>query len=270
MTRSLDHQIANNRVDFLCVGCQKGGTTSLRAYLRSHPEIDMPVNEVHYFDDESQDWNCPYPLYYHNCFESLKPSTNLGTAFSDLKSRLIKRGEVTPYYIYWEPCAERIYSYNPRMKIIILLRDPMARAYSHWQMEVSKSREHLPFSECIRAERGRLTKYPPFYQHRVCSYIDRGRYYKQIKRFLEYFDKRQVLILKSEDFFQYPLIALGRICDFIGISPYAGVEIIHQRQGLYKNPIHSSDWQFVYEQLACQIESLECLLGWDCSSWKIP
>lgn len=265
-----ESQLHQKKVDFLCVGCQKGGTTTLRAYLNAHPQIDMPSNEVHFFDDELQDWGNPDYTLYHHYFKSLNTFENTHEDLHGLDYSDLQRGEVTPYYIYWAPCADRIYRYNSQIKIIIVLRNPMARAYSQWQMEISKRREHISFSECIRIERQRLQEYPPFYQHRVYSYIDRGRYYTQIKRFLEFFDIRQILAIKSEDFFFSPLSTIAKISDFLAVSPYQGTELMPLRQNLYQERLKLDDWQYMYDCLASEIESLENLLGWDCNSWKKP
>ncbi|MCR5877530.1 sulfotransferase domain-containing protein [Phenylobacterium sp. J367] len=115
------------RVDFIIAGVQKGGTTALFDYLSDEPRIALPrVKEVHFFDDEGQDWAQPDYGAYH--------------AHWDAPPDGRPRGEATPIYVYWPNSLERIAAYNPAMKLIVLLRDPVQRAWSHWRMEYARGR----------------------------------------------------------------------------------------------------------------------------------
>src|SRR6185503_6418815 len=119
------------RVDFFVAGVQKGGTTALDAMLRRHPAIQMArlngkdVKEVHFFDDESIDWSAPDYGKLHRHYD-----------WSE--SRV--RGEATPIYLYWPNALKRLLAYNPNVKLIILLRHPIHRAFSQWQMETTGKR----------------------------------------------------------------------------------------------------------------------------------
>jgi hypothetical protein len=126
------------KVNFLIVGVQKGGTTSLDAYLRQHPRIGMASKkEVHFFDDEDR-FGSGTPDYevYHRHFDRL-----------DSKSIY---GEATPIYCYWSESMRRIREYNPDIKIIMLLRNPVERAWSHWRMETDRGADSAPFAMAIR------------------------------------------------------------------------------------------------------------------------
>ena len=115
-------------VNFVVVGVQKAGTTALFDYLQDDPAYGLPdVKEVHFFDDETIDWSAPDYGPYHARFDWSDPT--------------LIRGEATPIYIYWPRSLERLAAYNPAAKIILMLRDPVERAWSHWRMETSRGVE---------------------------------------------------------------------------------------------------------------------------------
>lgn len=112
---------ADARVSFLIAGVQKGGTTALFRYLEALGPVAMaPVKETHFFDDEkSVDWAAPDYAAYHAQFPAFDGRP---------------RGEATPIYIYWPHSLARIARYNPAMKLILLFRDPVERAWSQWNL----------------------------------------------------------------------------------------------------------------------------------------
>ena len=107
------------RVDFIIPGVQKAGTTALFDHLGDVPGIALStVKEVHFFDDESIDWARPDYRAYEAQFASVQGAVV---------------GEATPIYLYWPNALERIAAYNPVMRLIVMLRDPVERAWSHWR-----------------------------------------------------------------------------------------------------------------------------------------
>ncbi|MEQ9022615.1 MAG: sulfotransferase domain-containing protein, partial [Pseudomonadales bacterium] len=132
-------------------------------------------------------------------------------------------GETTPVYMYWKESPKRIYEYNPEMKIIIILRNPIDRAYSNWNMERSRNNDNLSFDDAVDAEKDRCRETLP-YQHRYFSYIDRGHYLEQLQRIWSYFPKERVLILKSEDLKKNPIGPLNQASDFLGVSKFKNVK----------------------------------------------
>ena len=193
------------RVDFLVAGAQKAGTTALFDYLSELPAFELPsVKEAHFFDDEEHvDWNAPDYGPYHGLFSD--------------PVRLW--GEATPIYLYWPNALERIRAYNPAMKLILLFRDPVERAWSHWKMEYARGKETEPFGWCIRNGRARMAKtepYPGF--HRVYSYVERGFYGRQLAHALELFPREQILILQSEDLRRDPTSTIAAISRFLGVA----------------------------------------------------
>ncbi|WP_396595195.1 sulfotransferase domain-containing protein [Brevundimonas sp. R86498] len=205
------------RVGFLVAGVQKAGTTALFDHLIQHPDLVMaPVKEVHYFDDESVDWDRPDHAAYH-------------AAFPDGAAGL--RGEATPIYIYWPRALERIAAYNPAMRLILLFRDPVERAWSQWKMERGRT-ETEPFSWCIRQGRARVSGAADGSgAHRIHSYVERGFYGAQVRRLLALFPREQVLFLGSDSFRRDPERILGNVCNFLGIPPFGEVEPLQSHVG---------------------------------------
>ncbi len=192
------------KVDFLIAGVQKGGTSALFEYLREVPGLHLPdVKEAHFFDDEDQNWDRPDEAAYHALFPD-RPGL---------------WGEATPIYLYWPNAIERIARYNPAMRMILIFRDPVERAWSHWKMEYAKRKEREPFAWCIREGRARLTPGDPQApgHHRVVSYVERGYYGAQVERLLRSFPRNQCLFLRSEDLRSDPAGTIASICDFLGV-----------------------------------------------------
>lgn len=194
------------RVSFLIAGVQKGGTTALFEYLSEEPGLSLPrTKELHLFDDESRDWARPDFAKYH-------------AAFAPYDGR--PRGEATPIYLYWPNCLERIRAYNPAMKLIVMLRDPVARAWSHWRMEYARGAETRPFAWCVRQGRQRLfDDHPgtPWGFHREFSYVERGFYGEQVEHALSLFPRDQLLILRAEDLRSDPATALAQVRGFLDL-----------------------------------------------------
>ena len=199
-------------------GTQKGGTSALFEFLSRHPRIGVPrngVKEVHFFDTEEV-FGTYSPNYdeYERQFQSA----------SDTQILL----EATPIYLFWEPVAGRIAAYNSRMKQIFMLRDPVTRAYSQWEMEFSRGSETEPFERAIELEQ-EFIKNNPNGQHRVRSYLSRGYYGVQVRRFLKYFDHDQILLLRNDELFDHHEKTLDLVCEFLGIdrfSPYPQPRIV--------------------------------------------
>lgn len=195
------------KVSFLIAGVQKGGTTALFDYLVEHPALEMPaIKEAHFFDDERNvDWSAPDYGRYHALFSRPVP---------------VVRGEATPIYIYWPGCLERIATYNPAMRLILLFRDPVDRAWSHWRMERARGAEDRPFAWCIREGRARVDDPRAPGHHREYSYVERGFYGAQLQRLYATFPRQQVLTLKSDTLAADPDGVLARVTDFLGVPRF--------------------------------------------------
>jgi hypothetical protein len=200
----------DSRVSFIIAGVQKAGTTALFDYLSEDPGVSLSkVKEVHFFDDETQDWAAPdYGAYHAN--------------FDATDGRI--RGEATPIYLYWPQSLERIAAYNSAMRLVILLRDPVERAWSHWKMEYARGAETRPFAWCIREGRRRLFEAQPWGHHREFSYVERGFYGEQLEAALALFPRTQILVLQAEDLNRNPAAVLARVRTFLelpeGAAPH--------------------------------------------------
>ena len=184
---------------FLILGAQRSGTTSLYRYLTQHPRIFPALRkEVHYFDfqyDKGRRW---YLAHFPTATSRFRCDGRPVT------------GEATPYYLVHPLAPQRVWDFEPAMKLIVILRDPVERAFSHYNHEVRRGVETLSFRDAVDAEPERLSgadgllrRAPHYYSysHHHFSYLDRGRYANYLQAWLARFPRSQLLILRSEDMF---------------------------------------------------------------------
>lgn len=203
--------------DFLVIGAQKAGTTALYAYLRWHPRILGPSwKEVSFFD---RHW-ARGARWYRGQFPN------------DLRRRLAGGalvGEASPSYLFHPAAPERARSVVPGARLIALLRDPVDRAYSHWQHEVALGREPLQFEDALAAEeertRGEVERLlaDPRYFSRAWwdhTYFARGLYAEQLERWLAAFPREQLLVLTMEAFGARPAETYAEVLAFLGAPPH--------------------------------------------------
>jgi hypothetical protein len=246
---------APEKVSFIVAGVQKAGTTALDLYLREHPELCLPrkKKELHFFDNDRFFAVEPVDYaFYHRAFDPRPPQRLLG--------------EVTPAYMHWPTAAERIARYNPAMQLILVLRNPITRAFSHWNMSRQLKREPLGFFDALKAEPDRVRTMPPVLAKRH-TYVDRGFYARQLERLWRYIPREQTIAFKSEELLASPATALTRIANFLAIAPFAPVaeKIVQARD--YDTPMTEEEKQFLIGVFTPEIRELERLLGWDCSAW---
>jgi hypothetical protein len=219
--------IHDQKVSFLVAGVQKGGTTALFDYLVEHPDLCLPAcKEAHFFDDESGvEWSDPDYGRYHALF-----ANGVGRQW----------GEATPIYIYWPLSLERIAAYNPSVRLILIFRDPIDRAWSHWKMEYARGAETRSFAHSIREGRSRVAEdisAPGF--HRVHSYVERGFYGGQVERLLKLFPREQVMFLRSNELRAEPERLLAKMCDFLHASRFT--QIVPKESHVHKNIDYGQD-----------------------------
>ena len=244
-----------SRIDFIIAGTQKGGTTALDKYLRRHQNICMAdKKEVHFFDkDRYFEKKSPNYSKYHKYFSPNDYSQVIG--------------EATPIYMYWNKAIERIHIYNPQIKLIIILRNPIDRAFSHWNMERDKGRESRKFLTAILDEDSKINS-PNYSQNKILSYLDRGHYSQQIKNIYNYINKNQLLILRNEDLRENPDNTLMNIADFLSIPPFDPVYHKEVNSRSYPHKMSKEELTFLKNFYQEEFSSLENILGWDLSSWK--
>jgi hypothetical protein len=204
--------------DFVIIGAQKGGTSFLYYLLTRHPLVEPAARkELHFFDqpehfDNGAEW-------YRRCFPRL--------SLKDGQRSIT--GEATPYYLFDPPVAERMAEIVPKARLITLLRNPIDRAYSHYQMQVKRGTEPRTFEEAIEQQHS--------------SYVSRGIYVDQLLRWFEFFSKEQMLILKSEDFFERPVEILKVVLTFLDLPDWQpDASDLQQRRhtGAYKQKMDPS------------------------------
>lgn len=189
--------------DFIIIGCQKSGTTALKYYLAQHPDIWCPGDELHFFDQrehKGMDW-------YLSQF--------------DRPEKVV--GEKTPAYIYFEEIPEKIKQMKPDIKLIILLREPVSRAYSEYMMQHLKGAMPYSFEHLVFDESGKVN------EERVC--IRRGMYAKQLNNLYKYFNKNQVLVLKAEELKLNRQETIDKVTDFLGVDRFVPEDMTDRHVG---------------------------------------
>ncbi|MFB6356193.1 MAG: sulfotransferase domain-containing protein [bacterium] len=197
--------------DFILIGGQKCGTSSLFFHLKNHPGIYEPDNkEINYFTDK---YARP-AQWYRDYFTSDPDLLNF---------------EATTYYLFHPLAPKRIKQDLPNCKFIVLLRNPVDRTQSHYHHNIRNDREELPFPEAIKKESERIKgeveriikedHYVSF-SHRHYSYLTRSLYVKSLSNWLEFFPRERFLIIQSEEFFQHPWNVMKSIEKFLGIKQW--------------------------------------------------
>lgn len=246
--------------NFVIIGAQRAGTRTLYRYLAAHPGIlPAATEEVHYFSlffDRGLRW-------YQAQFPPPAPG------------RLT--GEASPYYLYHPLAAERMRAVAPEAKLIVLLRNPVDRAYSHYQLEARQGNEPLSFENAIAAEPERLAgeaariadddTYVSF-AHQHYSYLARGHYREQLRRWLTLFPRDQLLVLKSEDLFQHPAVHYRQVTDFLGLEPRDLVARPGAGETRYE-PVMEETRRRLHADFAAQNEGLSELVGAE-MTWPDP
>lgn len=188
-------------IDFLVVGAQKAGTTSVHDWLAAHPGIALPVHkETRFFADPER--FAKGAGWYRAQF----PRSTGGKVI----------GEVDPEYLYRPGAAANIRALSDAERFVILLRHPLKRALSQYFMARRRGYEKHDFCEALRLERARLGDDPEGFAADHLGYTARSLYGDQVARFREHFPQAQFLFLRSDELGE---AAYRRICAFIGVEP---------------------------------------------------
>lgn len=188
--------------DFIIIGTQRGGTTSLYRYLTQHPEVGAAFRkEVHFFDryyEKGLDW---YLAHFPE------------------RGDYPMVGEASPFYLFHPAVPGRVHAAVPHAKFIALLRNPIDRAYSQYHHKLRRGLETLSFEAAIdqEAERLAVSDDPVSLPWRHHSYLARGVYVEQVKRWLDVFPREQLLVIQSETFFRDTEQTLHETQSFLGL-----------------------------------------------------
>ncbi len=245
--------------DFLILGAQKSGTSSLFLYLSQHPDILSPcVNkELHYFD------------------LNFKQSSKWYRAHFPFKKQGKITGEKSPYYIFHPLAPRRCREFNPEFKLIALLRDPVKRAYSHFHHEIENGRESRPFRRAVEEEMDRVEKDHDLlaqgeidhsFAHQRYSYFARGRYADQLDLWTRFFPRKQIYLETAERFFRDPQAVCLEIFDYLNVYPWKITAARLHNKGTYP-PMSREDMLWLAGLYKEQNARLAEVYGVDISDW---
>ncbi|MDQ4131308.1 MAG: sulfotransferase domain-containing protein [Actinomycetota bacterium] len=183
---------------FLIIGAQRAGTTSLTRYLDEHPQIYMyRAKEARFFDrhyGRGLDW-------YRSLFREAASGSELG--------------EASPNYMYDEAAVPRMAEAVPNARLVAILRNPVDRAYSHYWLLRALEREPMSFAAAVRAESEPI--HAGFTSPGPRSYLDRGRYLRQLQHVCRYYPRQALHVLLFEDLRQRPEETFAELCRFLGV-----------------------------------------------------
>jgi hypothetical protein len=203
-------------LDFIVIGAQKAGTTTLYEYLRRHPELDLPPGkEAPYFSD-AEHWNAGWEVYVRRYFGGARDDARWGTVTPQYMYGTVSRGEANgarPERIV----PERIAGHSPDARLVAILRDPVERAYSHYRMEVMREAEQRPFAEAVddllrpeqlERSRRRFTE--------MDAYVTNGEFGRILAPYFELFGRVHVCF--TSDLSTDPAATVAGVARFIGVD----------------------------------------------------
>jgi len=218
-----------NKADFFLIGAAKAGTTSLYMHLKQHPDIyTSPVKEPNYFSTDIQPAHFS-KTYRKNTFLNTNryfaqkhlPELQLTFVRNPKHYQMLfeaaaeyqRKGEGSTSYLYSEVAAANIYAYNPRAKIIAILRNPLERAYSHYLMALKYGHVREDFQTELEKDFNRKTKGWGISE----LFVELGLYYEQLKRYFMHFSSEQILVLLFEEFRHSPESTLAKCHEFLQV-----------------------------------------------------
>ncbi|MBW8883986.1 MAG: sulfotransferase domain-containing protein [Planctomycetia bacterium] len=254
--------------DYLIVGAQKSGTTSLWEYLNEHPNVSAACcKEVNFFDSYYQRGTAWYRSHF---------SLQSDPSDSASCSRTTLTGESCANYMFHPLAPQRAVQTLPDAKVIFLLRNPVDRAYSHYQLKLRRRQEMLSFEDAIAAEAERLAGeeekiiHDPQYDsptYNWYSYLARGRYVDQIIRWQQHFPPEQILILESGEFFKRTADVYQRVLDFLNLPRWQPADFGNRFPGKYGEKMAAQTRRRLLDYFAPHNERLYAHLGtrfnWD-------
>jgi len=211
--------------DFLVLGTKRGGSTSAWRYLIQHPQVMPMVTRWEHLKS-------PHFFYWHydrglDWYRGHFPSVAARNALQRRLGRKVITGESSPYYMFDPRVPARVARDLPEARFIVLLRDPVKRAYSHYWERVDNHVEPLPFARALAAEAertaGELEKMAgdPYYYSRAhdwYTYRERGVYAPQLQRWFDAVGRDRVMVMVSEDMYRDEQEAMDQMARFLGIE----------------------------------------------------
>lgn len=243
----------------------KSGTSSLHYHLKRHPNISLIAKkEVHYFNTfyGSTHW-------YRSNFPTKKTIKKIST-----KDRVYRIGEATPEYLFHSLAPKRVYDLLPDIKLIVVLRNPIDRAYSHYNKNVKNNLEAMSFEDAITIRKSKLKKAEELIKENDVqanrfleqyAYIEKGRYVEQFERWFKFFPKENFFVVETTNLNSQ---TFEKMHNFLGLPEQkidGELEIIHK--GKYKSDIKPKTREMLADYFKPYNKKLEKLLdmkfNWD-------
>jgi len=250
--------------DFLICGFPQCGTTSLYGGLTKHPQIlGAKTKEIYFFDENfhrGENW------YRYRFPSKLRKF---------IERKKIITGEATPSYPYHPHTLQRIAQVIPQVKLIVILRNPMDRAYALHSKAVRQGKENLSFEDAIEKEeknsegemeilKNNSEEYSETYYWK--AYLDKGKYYNHLSKWMEVFPREQFFVIRSEDFFEKPSKIFNDLYKFLGIPEFNYENYPYYNAGKY-SPMKPETRKKLIEYYKPYNENLYKLIGknfdWD-------
>ena len=205
--------------DFLVIGAKRCGTTSLYQHLPEHPCISKsPHDNMGFFNDNFHlgvNW---YKSFFPTTFTRKKIKSKFGNFLAF---------DVTTKYMEEESTANNVYQTKPNMKIIIILRNPVDRAYSQYHLSVRQTAERRSFEDVVEENMNRLNKEShehygrkPKFSVEEDNHLKKGLYALQLRYWLKIFPRENILIVSTEEFESNQQIIYNKIFEFLNISKF--------------------------------------------------
>jgi sulfotransferase family protein len=255
---------------FIIVGAARCGTSSMFEVLRQHPAVFsaiLPRKEVHYFDYKYQ-----HRLSWYQCHFPLRPRAELAAHGAGVAPVAF---EASPSYMHHPLAPARIHRDLPGVRLVVMLRDPVERAYSAHVMSVGRGYETEPFERALELEDSRLAGEaerlatdPAYvsYNHRYYSYRARGHYAEQLERLEQLFGRDRIHVIDSGDFFAGPEPVYHRLLDFLEL-PHIGHPVFERPRTRSRPPLPGSVRTALEEHYRPHDERLAAWLGYE-PSWR--
>lgn len=259
--------------DFLIIGAKRGGTTSLYYDLLKVPQIvplfpspeHLPkaaaTKGIHFFDSEYSRGMRWYRSHMPTRASRRRHEKRIG-------KRVIV-GEASPYYLFHPLAAERSFAALPKAKLILILRDPVQRTYSHWKERRRSNAEPLEFLEALDAEpkrlegeEERLVADPGYrsYAHEQQSYLSQSRYARALRRWADLYGMENILVIPSEEYYGDQTAVVAQVATFLGVDP-GGVEAGERRNAATGGKMPADIAERLRGELSADIAELEQMIG---------
>jgi len=254
--------------DFIICAAPRSGTTSIYEGLLEHPNIfSAKIKEIYFFDGNYHRGENWYRYYF--------PSKLKKLIYKKILKKKFVTGEASPIYLINPHAPHRIQKTSSKVKLILILRNPIDRAHSHYNSAVRNKKEKLSFEDAIKEEknrvRGEMEKMindENYYSGEIYNrkaYFLQGLYYNDLKRWMKIFPRKQFLIINSEEFFKDPTDNFNKIYEFLEL-PRINHKYVHYNLGKYP-PMKDETRRLLIEYYKPYNEKLYKLIGksfdWD-------